>query len=196
MIQGQREIDSTSGLLEAATDPGVRRIVVTADLADVQSFRVLPGQTLLGSGQTIRFGTGEDGVQLSADNEVAGLQLVAEPDRRAVFNDTSVEALGWLLLRDLRVTGTVRLLARDRVRSGHVEAHSVDILAADARGYDQRPKGYGVEVVAGAFTLWNQQADAAVTIGADLTGLSAGRAGAPVHGSGISSAARAIPAAG
>jgi hypothetical protein len=58
-------------------------------------------------------------------------------------------------------------------------------VAADARGYDERPKGYGVEVVPGAFTLWNQQADRAVTITADLTGLTAGRAGAPVRGSGI-----------
>jgi len=33
--------------------------------------------------------------------------------------------------------------------------------------------------------VWNQQSDRAVAITADLTGLSAGRAGAPVHGSGI-----------
>ena len=58
-------------------------------------------------------------------------------------------------------------------------------MAADTRGYDERPKGYGVEVISGAFTLWNQQSDPAVTITADLTGLSAGRAGAPVRGSGI-----------
>jgi hypothetical protein len=79
----------------------------------------------------------------------------------------------------------VRVLARERVRSGHVEAHDIDIVAADARAYDERPKGYGVEVVAGAFTLWNQQTDPVVTITADLTGLSAGRAGAPVRGGGI-----------
>jgi hypothetical protein len=42
-----------------------------------------------------------------------------------------------------------------------------------------------VEVIAGAFTLWNQQTDPAVIVTADLTGLSAGRAGAPVRGSGI-----------
>jgi hypothetical protein len=143
------------------------------------------GQTLLGSGQTVRFGAGCDGVQLSADNEVADLCLAADPYRRALFNDTSVERLGRLVLHDLRVAGVLRLLARDKVRSGHVEAHNIDIITADARGYDERPKGYGVEIVPGAFTLWNQQPDAAVVITADLTGLSAGRAGAPVRGSGI-----------
>jgi hypothetical protein len=48
-----------------------------------------------------------------------------------------------------------------------------------------RPKGYGVEVISGAFTLWNQQTDPAVVVTADLTGLSTGRAGAAVRGSGI-----------
>ena len=59
------------------------------------------------------------------------------------------------------------------------------IAAADVRSRPDRPKGYGVEVLQGAFTLWNMQADAAVTITADLAGLSAGSEGAPVIGSGI-----------
>lgn len=37
----------------------------------------------------------------------------------------------------------------------------------------------------GVFTLWNQQIDPTITLTADLTGLAAGRAGAPVRGSGI-----------
>jgi hypothetical protein len=40
-------------------------------------------------------------------------------------------------------------------------------------------------VIQGAFTLWNMQTDEDVTISADLAGLSAGRIGAPVLGSGI-----------
>jgi hypothetical protein len=88
-------------------------------------------------------------------------------------------------LRDLCLRGCMRLLARDKVRGGHVEAHDIEVMDADARGFDERPKGYGVQVVPGAFTLWNQQPDPAVTITADLTGLSAGRAGAAVRGSGI-----------
>jgi hypothetical protein len=88
-------------------------------------------------------------------------------------------------LKNLRTTGVVQLLARDHVRCGHVEVENIDIMTADARAFETRPKGYGVEVIPGAFTLWNQQADEAVTITADLVGLSAGRPGAPVRGSGI-----------
>jgi hypothetical protein len=124
-------------------------------------------------------------VQLSRDNAVKALSLATDVDRRAVFNDTGQTTLGRIELEKLQVVGVVQLLAADAVRMGHVEAHSLDIIAADARGYDRRPKGYGVEVIPGAFTLWNQHKDPAVTITADLTGLSAGRAGAPVRGSGL-----------
>jgi hypothetical protein len=179
---------STSGELQAAAaDASVRNIVVVAPINEVPTLHLSHGQTLTGidAQSVLRFVTGEHGLQLSADNRIECLQLVADPDRCAVFNDTAVEQLGRLLLRDLTITGAVRLLARDRVRSGHVEAHNIDIVAADARGHDHRPKGYGVEVIPGAFTLWNQQTDSGVTITADLTGLAVGRAGAPVRGSGI-----------
>jgi hypothetical protein len=127
----------------------------------------------------------QDGVELTANNRVENLALETDPDLRALFNDTKVEHIGRLELQDLRTIGTIRLLANDKVRSGHVQAENVDIESADARDYAQRPKGYGVEVIPGAFVLWNQQADRNVVITADLKGLSAGRAGAPVRGSGI-----------
>jgi hypothetical protein len=186
MTHGQRQVATAADLLEAAENPEVRRIIVVADLADVPTVRLSPGQALAGMGSaSIRFARGQDGVQLSADNDVESLQLAAELDRRALFNDTGIEALGRIRLHNLRIHGGVRLLARDRVRCGHVEASDIDIVAADARGLDERPQGYGVEVVPGAFTLWNQQPDPTVTITADLVGLTAGRAGAPVRGSGI-----------
>jgi hypothetical protein len=185
MIGRRQDVATGDELMAALADPGIGSIIVIAEITGMPGFRIRPGQALLGNGQRIRFAAGQDGVQLSADNEVSGLNLSTDPACRALYNDASVDHFGQFLLRDLCVTGCVRLLARDTVRSGHVEAHSIDIIAADARGYDERPKGYGVEVVAGAFLLWNQQADPAVTITADLTGLSVGRAGAPVRGSGV-----------
>lgn len=174
-------------LVAASTDPAVADIVVAANLAGVPTIRLSPGQTLKGAGAnvTVQFAPGQDGVQLSTDNRVEELDLRTDVERRAIFNDTQVEQLGRLALRNLRIVGVVQLLARDKVRSGHIEAENVDIVGADARGFVERPKGYGVEVIPGAFVLWNQQSDRAVTITADLTGLAAGRAGAPVRGSGI-----------
>jgi hypothetical protein len=179
---------TTLAELQAAVEGGhPLQVVVSAPIDDVPSLRLAPGQALTGIGTEaiLRFAPDSDGLELSTDNRVHGLRLFADPDRRVIFNDTAVDALGRLELHDLAVEGVVQLLARDRVRSGHVEAHDIDIRAADARAFEERPKGYGVEVIPGAFTLWNQHEDRAVTITADLTGLSAGRAGAPVRGSGI-----------
>lgn len=183
----KREVSTVSELQAAAANTEVRQIVVSASISEMPTLRMSPGQMLTGSDArpALHFAEGSHGLQLSADNQVEGLQLIADPDKRALFNDTGVEQLGQLVLRDLTVEGVVQLLARDQVRGGHVDAHSIDIVAADARGYQERPKGYGVEVIPGAFTLWNQHADRAVTITADLTGLTVGRAGAPVHGSGV-----------
>jgi hypothetical protein len=93
--------------------------------------------------------------------------------------------LGRIELRGVTTTGCVQILARDNVRGGHVEVNGLDIIAADARGALERPHGYGVYVPHGAFTLWNMQPAADVVVSADLVGLSAGRSGAPVLGSGI-----------
>lgn len=187
MKNERRLVSTNSDLLAAAADATVAHIMVAAKLIDMPTLRLSPGQALSGNDPqaSIQFAAGQDGVQLSADNRVENIKLVTSPDRRAIFNDTSVEHFGRLVLWNLGITGVVQLLARDEVRGGHVEAHNIDIVAADARGYVERPKGYGVEVIPGAFTLWNQQPDTEATVTADLTGLSAGRAGAPVRGSGI-----------
>jgi hypothetical protein len=178
---------SAAELLAAVSDAATRNIVVTADLRDVPTLRLAPMQQLRGQhgGVSIAFRPGADGIELSSDNIVADLTLVATPDRRAVFNDTQVNQLGVLELRGLRLTGAMRLLANNKVRSGHIEVHDVHIVAADARAYERRPAGYGVEVIPGAFMIWNQQDDAAITLTANVTGLSLGQAGAPVRGSGV-----------
>ena len=180
-------VSSVAELTSAVADSSNQNIVVAEDLEAVASLRLQPGQTLKGARPdiTIGFGTGQDGICLTRDNELAGLRLQTGLDRRAVFNDASSPHLGRMLLRGLEVTGCVRLLAEGAIRGGHVEMDGVDVVAADARGFPERPSGYGVEVVSGALTIWNRQSDPAVTITANLRGLSAGRAGAPVQGSGL-----------
>jgi hypothetical protein len=186
-MTNSREVGSTEQLLAAVRDPEVADIVVTSELVELPSIRLNAGKSLRGAkpDTPLRFASGQEGLELTTDNRVEDLAVSTDLARRALFNDTQVDHLGRLVLRNLRTAGVVQLLARDKVRAGYVVAENIDVVAADARSYSDRPKGYGVEVIPGAFVLWNQQADPAVTIMADLTGLSAGRAGAPVRGSGI-----------
>jgi len=182
-----REVSTVGELLAAVADTSVRAVSVTTELTGVPSLRLAPGQSLraANSAAALRFSAGEDGLQVSKDNLVEGMELSTSPNRRALFNDTEIEQLGRLVIRNVRTCGLVQLLAKNSVRGGHVEVDQLDILSADCRDEELRPKGFGVEVIPGAFTLWNQQADRDVTITADLVGLSCGRAGAPVRGSGI-----------
>lgn len=180
-------VSTISELLAAADKAGVERIRVQGQLTDAPSFRLAPGQSLEGADEAaaITFAPGADGIQLSSDNRVRNLRLHVAPERRAIFNDTSVASLGQMALGSLSTTGRVQLLARDQVRGGHVAVNGLDIQAADARGEHERPHGYGVSVLQGAFTLWNMQPDADVVVTAELAGLAAGRDGAPVLGSGV-----------
>ncbi len=183
----ERRVASVSELITVLADAESPDIIVTADLDGVPTLQLRPGKRLRGASPatSLRFATRQDGLRLSSDNCVENVALYADADRRALFNDTKVEHLGRLVLHNVRTVGAIQILAREQVRNGHVEAENVRIVAADARAFGERPKGYGVEVIPGAFTLWNQQSEPGIMITADLTGLSAGCAGAPVRGSGI-----------
>ncbi len=187
MNASEKIITTSTDLAAAAKDTATHNIVVRGVLTNAPSFRLLPGQVLRGEDEhaAIIFAAGSDGVQLSADNQIHDLHLQAAPDKRAIFNDANIDSLGHIVLASVSTIGQVQILARGKVRAGHVEVNGLDVIAADARAQPERPQGFGVHVLQGAFTLWNMQADASVVITARLTGLSAGRDAAPVRGSGI-----------
>src|SRR5580658_10054632 len=137
MYHQHREVTTASELIAAASEPTVTAISVKTNLTGLPTFRLSPGQTLSGaaSGVVLHFAAGQDGVQLSTNNQLECLALEADPDRCAIYNDTRVEHLGRLILLKLRTIGTIRLLASGNVRSGHIEAENIEIASADARGY-------------------------------------------------------------
>lgn len=182
-----RHVATIDELVAACRDAGARRIIVDGELENAPSIRLAPGQALLGNGEraSIAFADGVDGLQLTTDNEVSGLRLTASSDKRVIFNDTRVERLGRMRLAGITAIGQVQILVRDAVMGGHVDVEGLDIVAADARARSERPHGFGVYVLQGAFTLWNMQPDERVVITARLVGLSVGREGAPVRGSSI-----------
>jgi hypothetical protein len=175
-------------LLRSVGNPDVAIIVVEGFLSEVPGFRLSPHQEIRGHSSElsgVKFQRASDGIQLSSDNSVSALKLVTDPDRCAIWNDESIEDMGVLRLADLKTVGRVRVLARDKVRAGHVEVQNLDIVAADSRSATERPNGFGVFVIQGAFTLWNLQPDPEAKITADIAGLSVGRANAPALGSGV-----------
>lgn len=185
-MSAARRVATSTELLDAAGSPDASELIVTDDIEGMPPLRLRPRQSLRGlRGVTLRFAAGADGVRLAADSTLADLAIVTDPDRCAVHNDTTFAGFGRLELARLRITGCVRLLAENEAKGGHVRATDIAIEAADALGYEKRPSGFGVEVVPGAFMLWNRQSDASSVITAELVGIGAGVAGRPVRGGGV-----------
>jgi hypothetical protein len=170
-----------------AIGEGVRKVVVSGHLGNVPSLHLSPGQSLCGAAEDskIAFADDADGVELTSNNAICNIHLCADLEQRAIFNDTSIASLGRVRLHGVTTQGRVQIIARDKVRGGHIEVNGLDIVAADARAESELPHGYGVSVLHGAFTLWNMQPDEDVALSADVVGISAGREGAPVRGSGV-----------
>jgi hypothetical protein len=187
-VQTKTSVNSVEGLVEAAGDNEVRDIVLATDLSEAPPIALLPGQELRsdsGGPWTLTFREHSDAVRLSSNNRIEGVNIVTSPDKRAIWNDYSVRSLGEISLRSVRATGRVQILAKENIRSGHVEVEGLEIPSADARSEEERPQAYGVRVLQGAFTLWNMQPDEDVVLSASLANISVGRFGAPVLGSGV-----------
>jgi hypothetical protein len=181
-------VKTVEELLQAVADQRFTAIMVDGFLSDVPAIRLSPHQAIVGTSPDssgLKFLDGADGIELSSDNAVSSLTVVTSPDRLAIWNDESVSGFGTLEIDQVRTVGRVRLFARDRIKSGRVEVRGLDIIEADARGATERPHGYGVFVLQGAFTLWNLQPDPEVKITANISRLSVGRQSAPVLGSGV-----------
>jgi len=171
----------TAQELADAIGTGDLDIEVEGTIAGSPMITLPRGATLRGG--TLRFGA--KGVRLTSDNTLEGVTVLTEPDEVAILNDTSVADLGRLTLRGVTTRGQVYLVAADAVRSGHVQIDRLTVQTADVRGRSSRPHGFGVEALQGGLTVWNLQADAAVTMTAEVLDVSVGSRDEPARGSGV-----------
>ncbi|WP_427004188.1 hypothetical protein [Pseudarthrobacter sp. H2] len=167
--------------LNEALASGAREVEISGTLKGMPSVTLPPGVALRG-GELV---FGAKGLRLTSDNTVENITVRTSAHELAVYNDHTVADLGTLRLADVTSYGQVYLSAEGSVRSGRIEADGVHVAEADTRGRADRPAGFGVEALQGAFTLWNRQPDAAVVLTARLENISAGSAGAPVRGGGV-----------
>lgn len=186
MSRTARTAATAAELVEAVQASENDSIEVKGKIEGVPSLRLRPGQKLYGeTGASIRFEPGSQGVELTTDNVVEGVELHADLERRVLYNGTSDGGFGRLVLHRLRTTGCIHLIADDAGLRSAVDARDIHVVEADARAFNVRPFGFGVEVIPGAFTLMNRHTSRDSRVGAELRGIAAGRAGLPVRGSGI-----------
>jgi len=171
----------TAGELLGALADGARRIIVRNEISRLACLRLPPGVHL--EGGSLVFGA--RGIVLSTDNELSGIVIDCPEHEVAIGNDTGVEDLGSLVLRDVRTTGQVLVLVEGAVRNGAVVVDGLTVAAADLRGRLDRPHGFGVDAMQGALTIWNRQPDPDVVIEATVDRVSVGSPERPIRGSGV-----------
>jgi hypothetical protein len=164
-------VSSAGELLDAlaTTDD----IEIDGTLSGMPAITLRPGTRLRGG--TLRFGA--KGIRLTSDNRLEDVTVIV-PDTEVAIG-TSTADIGHLAFHNLRTRGQVLLTPA----TGHVEVDGLTVASADLRGREDRPHGFGVDVLQGAFTLWNRSDAAGPT--ATLDGISVGAANAPVRGSGV-----------
>ncbi|MDY3331336.1 MAG: hypothetical protein SOX43_05185, partial [Pelistega sp.] len=97
-----------------------------------------------------------------------------------------VEAdLGTFSFENLKLTGQFSIITRSGVKKARVNVKGLDIVAADARHYLEQPQKYGVNVLQGAFTVYNFNSDPESLVELEIDGIRIGRPDAPVVGSGL-----------
>lgn len=172
---------STADELANAIADGFMDIRVEGTIAGSPSITLPESATL--SGGTLEF-TGK-GVRLTRNNALKDITITTVDYEVAVYNDTSIDDAGTLVLHNVTTVGQIYLVADDNLRRIRVEADQVHVKAADVRGRSRQPHGFGVDVLQGGLTLWNLQPDADTEFTATLKGINIGTPLTPVRGSGV-----------
>lgn len=176
---------STYEALKNAVDSGASTITLTHSITAPAPIHLAPGQRLEGENNAFLGFMQSEGIGLAAGASVAHLRIQVRPDRRAIYLNSTAEDLGTIELSDLTVSGVVQILTRKPNHDLSLRLKDLDIVAADARAYSEKPQKYGVNVYQGALTVYNYSPDETSLISVEAENIRIGRAGAPVLGSGI-----------
>lgn len=126
-----------------------------------------------------------DGIGVSANNSIKNLNIDVSVNHKAIFNTTIQQDLGTFTFENLLVKGQVSIITRVGVKKANVVIDNVDIHSADTRHYLEQPQKYGVNVLQGALTIYNINANSNSLVSVTVNNLSIGRKNAPVSGCGI-----------
>jgi hypothetical protein len=185
-MDGVRVSDAAE--LRRAVEAEVPAIRVVGTIGGLPSFRLPPGTELHGG--ALKFGG--RGIVLTRDNTLRDIVVETAPAEIAVGIDTDMPSVGTLRLANVATVGQIALVFEDAAAEGSILADHVTVRAADLRGRAHRPRGFGVEVLQGAFTVWNRQRTGPSAVRATLRNISAGGEVTPVRGSGVFAAGSGV----
>lgn len=128
-----------------------------------------------------------DGFILTGSSRLQNLSVVTLQDKKAIqlTSQQVAESFGTIHLENLTVDGQISLIFRTPTLKAHVVTKNVHVASSDTRTYLEQPQKYGVNVLQGAYTLYNFNANKDSLITASIDNLSIGSEGHPAIGSGV-----------
>ncbi|MEG1617017.1 MAG: hypothetical protein RR202_09700 [Bacteroidales bacterium] len=182
-----RIINNVEELVAATQDKTARYLILRNDLEDVPAIKMMPFQSLVGEfdGKTIRFRSGAEGFCLTKGNELKNLRIIADPDKRVIYQDQEVENISTHHLSRLNVTGQISFILNGKFNKGRIEAGFIHVEYASMMHLNERPNRFGVDMIPGAFTIWNQRDEMNIEVEVDITHFTCGTEEKPIKGTGL-----------
>ncbi|MEG1586438.1 MAG: hypothetical protein RR346_06145, partial [Bacteroidales bacterium] len=135
-------------------------------------------------GKKIKFQKGSEGFCLTKGNELKNLVIETDPDKRAIYQDQEMESISTQHLSRLSVSGQISFIMTDKTKKGRIDASFIHVKEASTMHLKERPNRFAVDIVQGAFTIWNQsENDSEIEV--DITHFSCGGETRPINGSGL-----------
>ncbi|MGV3023748.1 hypothetical protein ACEE60_08950 [Streptococcus suis] len=150
-----------------ALDNNEKEIVITRTMTFASSIYLPAGIDIKGQAQensvlpTVFF-SHSDGFILKGDAKISNLTISALQDKKAIslVPQQVRDNFGQISLENLIVDGQISMIFRAPTMTAHVDTHNVLVRKADTRTYLEQPQKYGVNVLQGAYTIYNFNPDA------------------------------------
>lgn len=173
--------------LKAALIEEEKSIEVMHSILIPHTIKLKEGVSLVGNKESevlLAFNTSE-GIALEGSNTIKNIAIQTQPNNRAIYIESNLEDLATITLENLTLTGQVQILTRAPQMNLNLAVNNIDIISSDSRNFPEKPLKYGVTVYQGALTVYNYNSNPDSKIIATIEGVSIGRKGSPVIGTGV-----------
>ncbi len=174
------EVKDLKGLKENNKDQ--MEIIVSENIFLTEPLILQPNVSLRGKSSCVKISGETNLIGLTKNNSIKDITLKTNKDKDSIFfNSKGTE--GIFSLKNINVYGAVSLITNNAKNDIEVNVEDINIVEADVTHKKEGPKGYGVTVIQGALTIWNQTPN--IRFNTEIKNVSIGQESNPVNGSGV-----------
>lgn len=157
-------------------------IIVTENIFLTEPLILQPGVSLKGANSLIEIAGETQLIGLTRNNALEDITLKTKKEKDAIFFSSN-DVEGVFNLKNVTTYGAIALISKDAQNYIAVNIDTVNIIEADVTHKQEGPQGYGVTVIQGALTIWNQTPN--IRFETEIKDVSIGQDNNPVNGSGV-----------